>query len=242
MRVLIVCTANICRSPSAEWALRDAAAAHPVLAGLEVRSAGTAAVEGAAGCRVAPALAGRWAGHRSRLLDEGLVAWADLILTAAREHGAAVAALDPRARARTMALRQAGRSADWLVEAGMVEAAMGAGDGLSDAYLDLRMAVPDMPAARAERWRWVVGELDAARGLAARPSDEGESAEPPGGRWGRRWRRGAQQPGAGAWTADDIPDPHVLGRELHEAADSQITEAVGSLVRLFAAVHAEPVG
>ena len=74
---------------------------------------------------MAPALAGRT--HASQPLTFELVQWADLILTAAREHQAAVLAIDPSARTRTFTIRQAGRLSQWLVASGMLAAARSGG-------------------------------------------------------------------------------------------------------------------
>nr|MBO2507411.1 threonylcarbamoyl-AMP synthase [Bacillota bacterium] len=85
-RVLLVCTGNTCRSPMAAALLRALA----VEAGLdlEVRSAGTGALEGApATPEAAAALAQRGIAlgdHRARLLQEADLAWADLVLTMTR--------------------------------------------------------------------------------------------------------------------------------------------------------------
>ena len=123
MRILYVCTANICRSASAQRLLRDAVAAAPELAGVEVRSAGTAAFAGSPGCTIAPALIEGPQEHRSQPLTAELVGWADLILPAARDHRPAIMELAPTSRSRTFTMRQAGRIAAWMVDAGMVSAA-----------------------------------------------------------------------------------------------------------------------
>ena len=128
MRVLYVCTANICRSASAQRLLREGVAVAPELAGIEVRSAGTAAVAGAPGCSVAPALEGHAHEHRSQRLTPEHIAWADLILPAARDHRRVILELMPSARHRTFLVRQAGQIADWLVESGMVARGTGAGE------------------------------------------------------------------------------------------------------------------
>ncbi len=269
MRVLYVCTANICRSPSAEALLRDAVAEDDLLADVEVGSAGVHAVEGAPGCTIAPALEGRADEHRSRPLTADLIRVADLILTADREHRSAVIGLLLDARDRTLTIRQAGRLADWLVESGAVEAARraagsaaggergdvrgrGAGDRQADGATgdvskggltpatrselgdaetsdDLPGGVAPLPGDVDSRWRWIVDELDAARGLAPGPA----SAETPAAAR-PRWRRAREE--ADVLHPDDIPDPHVLGSAWHDAAFQQIRQATESLVRLFGQV------
>jgi protein-tyrosine-phosphatase len=265
MRVLYVCTANICRSASAQQLLREAVAAEPGLAGIEVRSAGTAAVVGAPGCSIAPALAGHASVHRSQQVSGELVAWADLILAAARDHRPAIAELEPRSRVRTFTIRQAGRIADWIVEAGVVAAGREGGGG-PDRYPpgDPRTDVPVLPTDLAQRWAWLVGEMDAARAMApARPDADAVRGTD---RRERRWRPRRSRPRSGdprvgdqevaspaaypasVWDGvvasdlhpDDVPDPHLLGLGLHPVAYEQIRASTDALVRLFREVASTP--
>jgi len=93
VRVLLVCTGNICRSPLAE-ALLKRTLAQRGLEGVAVESAGTGAWDGA------PASEGAYlvglergldlSGHRARLLTREIVEQAGLILTMARHHRARV--------------------------------------------------------------------------------------------------------------------------------------------------------
>ena len=98
--ILTVCTGNICRSPLAEQLLRRRLeeAGHPAV---RVVSAGTMAEDGAAMETESAELSVRYGGdpteHRARYLTEAIVADADLVLTASREHRAAVVSLHPRA-------------------------------------------------------------------------------------------------------------------------------------------------
>jgi len=102
-RVLVVCTGNVCRSPLIERALR-----HGVGARIEVESAGTAAKVGSPMDRRAAAQLQAWrmepGGFVARQLVAGMVAQADLVLTATRAHRGAVAALHPPALAYTFTL------------------------------------------------------------------------------------------------------------------------------------------
>jgi protein-tyrosine-phosphatase len=101
VKVLFVCTGNICRSPLAEVLLRREAAARG-LDGLEVSSAGTGAWDGA------PASEGAYlvgleheldlSAHRARLLTRDMVRHANLIFTMSRHHRARVQELEPEAR------------------------------------------------------------------------------------------------------------------------------------------------
>ncbi len=87
LRVLFVCTANICRSAYAEVAARHLLGDH---SGVEVASAGTRAVAGLPmDAEMAAVLAERGidgSGHRSSRLSMRMVADADLVLTAEVAH------------------------------------------------------------------------------------------------------------------------------------------------------------
>lgn len=209
MRILYVCTANICRSASAEALTRDA--------GVDARSAGSAALPGRPGCSVAPALQGRADQHESQPLSPELVAWADLILTAARENQPAVTALDPRARSRTFTIVQAARLCQWLLDAGMLEAAVAPGTYPEG---DPRRFVAPLGE---DRTAWLVAELDAARGMAPTPTPVPER---------RRRSRRTDPP-----NPDDLLDPHAGGGDVHEANDALIAGAVAVLVATLAAVQ-----
>lgn len=116
--VLVVCTANVCRSPRAEFALREAFARVPEFASILVASVGTEAARAEHLCEVVRE-SGDDGGlsrhswlefadrHRSAPLTAAKVASAKLILTAGREHRAAVAKIDPAARSRTFTLKEA---------------------------------------------------------------------------------------------------------------------------------------
>lgn len=82
MKVLFVCTGNLCRSPLAE--------ALAVSRGVEARSAGTAALEGEPATPEARAVAAErgldLSAHRARLLAPEHVDWADAVLVMGESH------------------------------------------------------------------------------------------------------------------------------------------------------------
>jgi protein-tyrosine phosphatase len=123
--VLVVCTGNVCRSPYIERRLR-----HELRGtGIEVSSAGTSALAGFdmdAGTRALLRQNGIDAdGFVARQLTAGLLAGADLVVAAAREHRAMAARLHPAAMARTVTLRDL---ADLLSDLSAEELASGAGE------------------------------------------------------------------------------------------------------------------
>jgi protein-tyrosine phosphatase len=107
----MVCSGNICRSPIAEQLLRARATGSGF--SIQVGSAGTIAAEGEAMTGEAAQLSARYggdpSGHTSRPLTAELVSAADLILTAARSHRAAVVSLVPRASRYTFTLNEFAR-------------------------------------------------------------------------------------------------------------------------------------
>lgn len=109
-RILVVCTANICRSPLAEHLLRSAltAASAPGSLRFEVSSAGIRGWDGAEMDPPAAAELTRLGSDaqefRARSLTDDQCTAADLILTATMEHRAYVLQEVPRALNRTFTL------------------------------------------------------------------------------------------------------------------------------------------
>jgi len=98
MRILFVCSGNICRSPFAEVLARDLTDR----ADLEFASAGTIALNGnpasAPGIAVAAELGVDLSDHRATHLTADVLASTDLVYAMEEEHVASVLALDPGAR------------------------------------------------------------------------------------------------------------------------------------------------
>jgi protein-tyrosine phosphatase len=107
--VLVVCTANVCRSPLASRLLAEALEVPVFSAGSRARFADPA-------CPVAnPGVM-----HRSVPMEKAHVQAASLVLGAAREHRSAAVALVPSAQTRSFSLLQAARLAAWLTAEGVV--------------------------------------------------------------------------------------------------------------------------
>jgi protein-tyrosine phosphatase len=173
LRLLVVCTGNLCRSPLAASLLRQALGGS---AAVEVSSAGTRARPGLPmpddAVRTLAELGGPVdPSFRSRRLSAALIAEADLVLTAERAHRDVVASLERGAWARTFTLVELARLLD------------GAGAGPQD--LRERAVLLTARAARQ-------------RGLhpAARPQDD--DVEDPMGRPAAVFRRSGAQLAASA--------------------------------------------
>ncbi|THG30804.1 arsenate reductase/protein-tyrosine-phosphatase family protein [Naasia lichenicola] len=111
-RILLVCTANVCRSAYASALLQEHLMWDPKESWV-VESAGIRAVADGAICSMVHGrlddvgLAEVAFSHVARQIDRSTIASADLILTAASEHRSAVVRMDPRASRRTFTLNEA---------------------------------------------------------------------------------------------------------------------------------------
>lgn len=112
-RIMVVCTANQCRSPLGQALLQRIFANHPALSGVAVASAGTAARPDHPAAGSIQAIASDWgidlSDHRSRPLTADLVDGVELVLTMEESHRATVLRLAPRALARTFTWLELGR-------------------------------------------------------------------------------------------------------------------------------------
>lgn len=104
--ILTICTANICRSPLMEILLRNQLDQERFeIASAGVRGWDAAPIDSMVVMELAR-LGHEATEHRSRVLDLHHIEQADLVLTAAREHRAAVLAMAPRALRKTFTLRE----------------------------------------------------------------------------------------------------------------------------------------
>ena len=109
LRVLFVCTGNICRSPIAHGLLVDRAARLGDGA-IEVRSSGTWGRTGSPATPEAVAAAGQLGidieRHRSSRFTDELARWADLVVTMTTEQAEEVRELSPDAASKTFTLKE----------------------------------------------------------------------------------------------------------------------------------------
>lgn len=161
-RILLVCTANECRSPYAESVLHSKLHA----AGVQRVAVGSAGLEVTPGHPMCVEAYRRLAGaevngaHRARLLLAEDVESAGLVLVAERRHRAAIVRMAPGASARTFTLREA--AALSAASASRLRGASAAPDTSVEAF-----------AARLHEARGLIGsiELDIADGHHGTPRE-----------------------------------------------------------------------
>ncbi len=161
--VLLVCTANVIRSPLAAAMLRrtldEAAAPAP----LEVGSAGVSARPGRPAAPEVVEIAGRvgldLSTHRARPVTAGLLAHSSLILTMTEAHRTALMRLLPSALPRTFTLRE------------FVRLTLAGGDRLGGAA-----SAADAPALSA-----IAQQAHRARPLTTAPAVAEDVSDPIGG-------------------------------------------------------------
>lgn len=151
MRILFVCTGNVCRSPLAEALARGFLdeVLGPAAGTVGTMSAGVHAVVGSSmeptAARVLAGLGGDAAGFRAQQLTANMIEGADLTLTMTRRHRRAVLKLAPAAMFRTYTLREA---ADLL--GGVPQESLPPVEGLEER---MRSLVAALGARRATRGR-----------------------------------------------------------------------------------------
>jgi protein-tyrosine phosphatase len=167
-RVLVVCRANVARSPLAAALLADALAG----TGIEVASAGVQAIHGAPPARGTVELAQRRGldvtGHGSRPVTAELMAGAALVVTMSEAHRDICTRLTP-VSSRTFTLRELDRLAT------AAEAPPGTAPAAHHG------AAHDTPPERLHR---LVEAAHLARPWATPPSEPEDIADPMGRDWG----------------------------------------------------------
>ena len=200
LKILLVCTANICRSPFAASLIQHQLADIEGVS-FEVSSAGTEARGGD------PACPGLWISANlpvparsdqvSRLVTRELIDDVDLILPLADRHSSSLAILSPKARKLTFRLGMAARLAELIASPSHALDRSIKPDQALDS-LDPLSKVPPLPAGPRERFGWLVSEMDA-------------------------WRGSVQDSGN-----ESVPDPHELAADEHPQVQHQISELVAS--------------
>ncbi|MDQ7006260.1 MAG: low molecular weight protein-tyrosine-phosphatase [Acidobacteriota bacterium] len=117
MRVLFLCTANICRSPAAEYYMRHLLERFAITT-VSVTSAGIMDMGGAPADPVVRRLVGEYgidlSGHRSKLATRAMVGTADEIVVMARRHRDWIERTFPEALRKVSLIREPEESADLL--------------------------------------------------------------------------------------------------------------------------------
>ncbi|TXI82138.1 MAG: low molecular weight phosphotyrosine protein phosphatase [Cupriavidus sp.] len=135
--ILVVCTGNICRSPIADFMLREKTAGR----GLNISSAGVGAMVGwpadPPAVAVAKAHGLDLTTHRARQVTEEMLVASDLVLTMDQSHNNWINARFPQFRGRVHKLLKWRENAD-------VEDPYGRSDAVfSDCYRDIEYGVAD---------------------------------------------------------------------------------------------------
>ncbi|MDQ1137894.1 protein-tyrosine phosphatase [Microbacterium sp. SORGH_AS 1204] len=143
-RIVVVCTANMIRSPFIAGLIRSRVQTFTGC-GLEVESAGTAARPGIGAAPETIDLGKTYgldlSGHRTRRLDEGVLATGDTVLCAERAHRRVVLDLRPDLLSRVFTVREFAR----LLAHGPVRDAAGDWEGLVRAAGRARLSGRVMP-------------------------------------------------------------------------------------------------
>jgi protein-tyrosine phosphatase len=147
--LLVVCTANVCRSPATGFLLGRALGPE-----ITVLSAGLRTRPGEQACPVSAGEVGMDPGsHRAHQVTGDLVRQADLVLTFTRDQRSELIRLSPAAQRSCYTIGQAARTATWLLDQEQ--------PALSGRRAGSRVSRPSAVSLAAE--------LDSARGLVPRP-------------------------------------------------------------------------
>jgi len=170
VRILTVCTGNICRSPVAERLLQ-AGLDQAVPGGFVVTSAGTHAMVGdpiqPPSADIVRAFGGNAEGFAARQLTSRILRGVDLVLTMTSGHRGEVLKLDASVLKRTFTIREFARMLDVLDDRAT---APGTAETPTEATHDAGKRL----AANAEAWRGLPARAAAVRHLSL-PSDSSEN-------------------------------------------------------------------
>ncbi len=209
-RILIVCTANVCRSPYAADKLRTSLSADPSTAALEfiVESAGTHAVDDQSYCQMATKRIGEQHQGVSRHLESVDLGTFDLILTMSRNQRGEIVRLAPQLRSRIYTLVEVSRQAYGITQDGQaLDVARGKSRPKDTGHS--RQHVELLPSGNQDRWNWLLEEMNAWRGFFAG--------------------------GVARHQSLDVNDPHIVSKDIHDDTFEIIDEAIAAFVKALSA-------
>lgn len=207
--VLLVCQANVCRSPSAAALFEHRMGSMALSSSVAFSTAGVRPEPAAGWCRSARSYVRKQGAdpapdHVPRRLDIPLIETADLLLAMSRRERAAIVRLVPTAAPRTFTLVEAATLADAVVDQ------LWQIDATEPSEAPWVLSEPPRSGPTTGRLQWLVGEMNAARGLVEMPTaDE------------RHWVRHEPQP-----PNIDIEDVHASRRASHRRTLSRLSQQV----------------
>jgi protein-tyrosine phosphatase len=207
IRILTVCTGNICRSPVAERLLQ--AGLDQVTPGaFRVRSAGTRAMVGEpaqpVSARIIRTYGGTPDGFAARQLTPAILRETDLVLTMAARHRGEVLQLDPSLLRRTFTIREFARMLETLEERERAQGDLPRGDTPAPAA-----SLPPSPGADLRAlWRRLPAQAASVRHLAL----------------------------AADAAANDVVDPYRRGEDVYLQMEDELAPALLTILR-FAREH-----
>ena len=204
VRILTVCTGNICRSPVAERLLQ-AGLDQVVPGGFQVASAGTRALVGEPmqpiSADIVRTFGGNPEGFAARQLTPKILRGVDLVLTMTSGHRGEVLQLDASLLKRTFTIREFARMLDVLGR--RAAAAADGGPAAVEPSPDITSDDGARLAANAALWRGLPARAAGVRHLSL-PADSAEN---------------------------DIVDPYRRAPEVYREMEDQLAPAIVSILR-----------
>ncbi|MEI6404144.1 MAG: hypothetical protein WCO64_00035 [Actinomycetes bacterium] len=209
-KILVVCAANVCRSPytAAVFHNRLSADPHTAALGLIIESAGTEAYLEQNYCDYAKKRIDLEPNGMSRHVDTVDLQPFDLILTMTIKQRSELVRTMPSRRSGIYTLVEAARQAHGVVQSGQ---ALDVARGIvsPDETIGVHHAVSLLPGTNSQRWEWLLDEMNASRGAFS-----GEVAQ---------------------HHTLDIDDPHGSTKDIHDKTYKSLEKAVSSFVQALSA-------